>query len=80
MSTLLRKFKLFLETTQDIFAHAIEYGHLLDNQKAINRLKTCNKCQYFMQSTQQCNRCGCFMFMKARLAATKCPENKWENE
>lgn len=39
------------------------------------RLEICKKCEYY--SRGRCSICGCFMHIKARLAASKCRLNKW---
>jgi len=45
-----------------------------------DRLTICKKCKHFRKSTQQCKKCGCFMQIKARIAFTKCPIDKWDRE
>lgn len=45
-----------------------------------NRLAICNKCKHFRKSLNQCKKCGCFMQVKARIAFTKCPIDKWGRE
>lgn len=41
------------------------------------RLEICKQCPFFMQATQQCRKCGCFMKLKTRLENARCPINKW---
>jgi len=45
-----------------------------------NRLDVCKKCKHFRKSTNQCKKCGCFMRIKAAIAFTKCPIDKWDRE
>ena len=45
-----------------------------------DRLAICNKCKHFRKSVNQCKKCGCFMQIKARIAFTKCPIDKWDRE
>ena len=45
-----------------------------------DRLAICKKCKHFRKSTNQCKKCGCFMQLKARIAFTKCPIDKWDRE
>lgn len=42
-----------------------------------NRMQICNSCQFFIQSTSQCKKCGCFMTAKTRLKQSQCPVGKW---
>lgn len=42
-----------------------------------NRMQICNSCPFFIQSTSQCKKCGCFMTAKTRLKQSQCPVGKW---
>lgn len=42
------------------------------------RLNICKTCEHLYQRTNQCRLCACFMNAKTKLAAAKCPINKWE--
>jgi hypothetical protein len=44
---------------------------------AENRMNICNECPELIKSTKQCKQCGCFMSMKVRLEAAKCPLGRW---
>lgn len=39
------------------------------------RLDICDACEF--RSDNRCERCGCFLALKAQGRAFKCPENKW---
>jgi hypothetical protein len=39
------------------------------------RLGTCKTCEHFKNGF--CGKCGCVIFVKARLATSQCPEGKW---
>jgi len=41
-----------------------------------NRLSICNSCEFM--SGNRCLKCGCFLQAKARLATSRCPEDKWQ--
>lgn len=45
------------------------------------RAAICPTCEFYIEATQRCSRCGCNMiskvFGKARLATEECPANKW---
>jgi len=50
---------------------------LLDNPQAKERFETCIQCPNFIQLTNQCSRCGCFMKAKVFVPNAHCPDNKW---
>tara|TARA_R100000655_G_scaffold20867_1_gene42914 strand:- start:10382 stop:10564 length:183 start_codon:yes stop_codon:yes gene_type:complete len=51
--------------------------YMLADKDIINhRISLCKKCPYLMKHTR-CEKCGCFMNVKARLGFSKCPEGKW---
>jgi hypothetical protein len=39
------------------------------------RLNTCKTCEHFKGGV--CGKCGCIIFLKARLATSQCPIGKW---
>ena len=47
-----------------------------DRDLALSRIKTCLGCEHLKKHTR-CDKCGCFMKVKTRLAAAKCPIGKW---
>lgn len=58
--------------------------HLLDPDKQISdqsvidyRMSICESCEFFIQTTKQCKKCGCVMTFKTKLANAGCPIDKW---
>lgn len=45
--------------------------------EAERRLSICKACPELIQVTSQCKKCGCFMSIKTKLDAAKCPIGKW---
>lgn len=41
------------------------------------RMTTCLTCPELVPVTHQCKQCGCFMRVKTKLEAAKCPLAKW---
>jgi predicted Zn-ribbon and HTH transcriptional regulator len=41
------------------------------------RLAICNGCDKLFRPTMQCKKCGCFVKVKIKLAASECPIGKW---
>ena len=41
------------------------------------RMEICSACPELIRLTKQCKKCGCFMTVKTRLEAAKCPIGKW---
>jgi hypothetical protein len=61
--------------------------HLLDPEKKIRdqsvidlRMKSCMGCDFFINVTKQCEKCGCFMPAKTTLSNAECPIGKWGKE
>ena len=44
------------------------------------RLQVCAECRYYAPLTKSCSVCKCFMPLKARMAKTRCPIQKWGRE
>ena len=45
----------------------------------VNRLATCNSCEYLIRKSMRCKSCGCLLQTKARMETAHCPLGKWEN-
>ena len=43
------------------------------------RLGICKDCEFFTENSR-CEKCGCFMKIKARVATVACPIGKWDKE
>lgn len=48
-----------------------------DEELSNYRYGICQSCPELIQVTKQCKQCGCFMAMKTKLKAAKCPLEKW---
>lgn len=58
--------------------NAISHGILLVSaEEADKRFATCLGCEFLLVEQSRCLKCGCFMNMKTRLQASKCPVGKW---
>ena len=40
----------------------------------------CQSCDFFDESSDRCNHCGCFLKIKTSWASEKCPIDKWLSE
>ena len=47
-------------------------------EKAKKRMEVCKACKYFLPALHRCEVCGCFMEVKTKLSAAKCPKDLWE--
>jgi hypothetical protein len=45
---------------------------------SLERLKICERCNFFEKETKKCQKCGCFMEYKTLLPFGDCPLHKWE--
>ena len=41
------------------------------------RLDICATCEFFVQKSQRCSKCGCKLRFKRRLRSAHCPVGKW---
>jgi|2_EtaG_2_1085320.scaffolds.fasta_scaffold10283_4 hypothetical protein len=57
------------------FNHFSNYLHA-DPDIILDRMRICSKCEFLKKYTR-CEKCGCFMKIKTRLAPVKCPIGKW---
>lgn len=65
-------------TTADAITELKRNGVLMASQeKEEMRMNTCAECKSFDKTSARCNLCGCFMKIKVRLEASKCPISKW---
>jgi len=44
---------------------------------AEKRFNICKECPELIPLVSQCKKCGCFMSVKTKLDAAKCPLGKW---
>lgn len=65
-------------TAADVVAEYKNRGVLFtDETKMDIRMDTCANCKSFDKSSSRCGLCGCFMNLKIRLEASRCPIGKW---
>lgn len=48
-----------------------------DDAVARDRFEICKTCEFLTEHTNRCQKCGCFMTVKTKLEAAKCPLGKW---
>jgi hypothetical protein len=65
-------------TAVDVLKEYSRRGLLVtDNAIMDSRMEICSTCKMFSKESARCGLCGCFMKVKIRLAAVKCPLSKW---
>lgn len=52
-------------------------GTKTTNDKRLNRLNICKKCENYINLTTTCKLCGCFMIIKTKIDSASCPIGKW---
>lgn len=52
----------------------------VNDEIAEQRMSICTNCEFFKESTNQCDKCGCFMKYKTKLKFCECPIGKWKKE
>ncbi len=53
--------------------------YFLSDEQTENRLSICRACDKFVEVTNMCSKCLCFLPAKTRMAPATCPEHKWLN-
>jgi len=77
MPSLVQQAKNLILSTANVLAYAAATGQIkAEPQVAGIRVDICKKCRHLEQNNR-CTVCGCFIAMKAGLAAEKCPLKKW---
>jgi hypothetical protein len=51
---------------------------LVDKKTYYSRLQICTSCDKFEKVLHRCSECGCIMPLKAKIANSTCPLNKWQ--
>jgi len=70
-------------SAKDIASNAIQTGNVIAGKDKIEyRLGFCNGCEFYLDSNgdgkkDRCSKCGCYMEIKTKFIATKCPVGKW---
>jgi len=68
---------LAVASVKDIISHASKNGEVkAPRELKEKRLHICKQCKFF--NGTRCEKCGCFMNIKASLIATKCPLGIWD--
>lgn len=62
------------EIAKDLLAGKLQ---LSEDELARERIKVCTTCPEFRKMSRQCNACGCFMDLKAKVLLAQCPLDKW---
>ena len=73
------KLGLALDTLKDVISELTESGELLASEEIQrSRMKVCGMCPYFTGS--RCEKSGCFMGVKVKFVASKCPADYWNEK
>lgn len=54
-----------------------ELPPMSDGELSAERIKMCVQCEHFKKLARQCDLCGCFIDLKAKLLEAHCPINLW---
>ena len=49
----------------------------IDETEKARRIAICEACECFIGADRRCQRCGCWMELKAGLRTATCPDSKW---
>lgn len=66
------------ETSTAVLKKAITDGVIVASEKKTNeRINLCFNCVDLNKEEVRCKLCGCYMKLKVRFDAAKCPAGKW---
>lgn len=73
-----RKMNDISKTATNIIYTLIKEGKVLaEASKANDRMTICEGCEFLKKDFYQCEKCKCFMKVKTKLDAARCPIDKW---
>ena len=50
---------------------------IAEPEVAQHRIEICNSCEFLLEITRNCKKCGCFVDVKTKISHTSCPVKKW---
>lgn len=56
---------------------AVAADGLKEAENQVERFLTCKRCPQYIESSDRCSICGCYVAMKIRYEASHCPKEKW---
>lgn len=64
----------------DVFRHTMENHESLfvSDEIAEERIKICQKCEYYDAVQNRCKECGCFLAPKIKFSLESCPIGAWK--
>lgn len=63
---------------QAMIEGAIAGGAVLAEDVArLQRMEQCEACPMLVRDMQTCGACGCYLPLKVRFAAARCPQGHW---
>lgn len=66
------------QAVKDSLVQAATNGYVItNNTKLAKRMNICSECEFLIAESSRCSKCGCYMNVKTRLDASKCPIGKW---
>ena len=63
-----------------IFNETKAFFHGIDpisDEEFSKRIHSCKSCEFYVEKTNRCSKCGCFLSLKAKMKTQKCPIGKW---
>jgi len=79
LPSVLQMAKSLMGTAKDVVGGALSgKGLRVDETTYEHRISLCRGCEFFINETERCSVCGCYMKAKSMFKKAYCPENKWE--
>jgi len=77
-----KSYPSIMEQAGNLLHESVEFAksgfQTVNEDEFHRRIDICRACPAFDAGQGRCKECGCFMKVKAKMEAAKCPLNKWE--
>jgi len=67
----------FAASIKDTARRLLEDPTIAPRDVSKQRMEICKNCDFYKESSQTCEQCGCFMPLKTTMSNMKCPIDKW---
>jgi len=73
-----KQIESFKKFSSDVGQTLTTHNSIMSSQEDFeNRMQICSECPEFNPEQKRCYLCGCYMELKAKFTASKCPASKW---
>lgn len=70
-------FKQAVNFTKSAAEHIADGMKNTEKTQQEERMDICRGCEFFIEETERCSKCGCYLQLKTKWRGAKCPLKKW---